>query len=32
MTRALSKATGVDEDLAYKLMGDWNPIRFLSRN
>lgn len=26
MTRALSKATGVDEDiLAYKLMGDWNP-------
>lgn len=28
MTRALSKATGVDEDiLAYKLMGDWNPNR-----
>lgn len=26
MTRALAKATGVDEDiLAYKLMGDWNP-------
>ncbi len=26
MTRALSKATGVDEDLlAYRLMGDWNP-------
>ncbi|WP_298155401.1 ATP-dependent DNA ligase [Flavobacterium sp.] len=26
MTRALSKATGVDEDaLAYKLMGNWNP-------
>jgi len=26
MTRALSKAEGVDEDLlAYKLMGDWNP-------
>ncbi|MCO6149230.1 ATP-dependent DNA ligase [Flavobacterium sp. NRK1] len=26
MTRALSKATGVDEDiLAYKLMGEWNP-------
>ncbi|RYZ90246.1 MAG: ATP-dependent DNA ligase [Proteobacteria bacterium] len=26
MTRALSKATGVDEDiLAYKLMGDWDP-------
>jgi len=26
MTRALSKAAGVDEDLlAYKLMGDWNP-------
>ena len=28
MTRALSKATGVDEDiLAYKLMGEWNPAR-----
>jgi DNA ligase-1 len=28
MTRALSKATGVDEDiLAYKLMGDWDPDR-----
>ncbi|MFL9844180.1 ATP-dependent DNA ligase [Flavobacterium rhizosphaerae] len=26
MTRALSKATGVEEDiLAYKLMGDWDP-------
>lgn len=26
MTRALSKATGLDEDvLAYKLMGDWDP-------
>lgn len=26
MTRALSKATGIDEDiLAYKLMGDWTP-------
>lgn len=26
MTRALSKAVGIDEDvLAYKLMGDWNP-------
>lgn len=26
MTRALSKATGVDEDiLAFKLMGNWNP-------
>ncbi len=26
MTRALAKATGVDEDvLAYKLMGNWNP-------
>lgn len=26
MTRALSKAAGVDEDiLAYKLMGNWNP-------
>ena len=26
MTRALSKATGVDEDvLAYKLMGNWDP-------
>lgn len=26
MTRALSQAVGVDEDiLAYKLMGDWNP-------
>ena len=26
MTRALSKATHIDEDiLAYKLMGDWNP-------
>ena len=28
MTRALSKATGVDEDiLAYKLMGEWDPNR-----
>lgn len=28
MTRALSKATGVDEDiLAYKLMGNWDPNR-----
>ncbi len=26
MTRSLSKATGIDEDiLAYKLMGNWNP-------
>ncbi len=26
MTRSLSKATGIDEDiLAYKLMGDWTP-------
>lgn len=26
MTRALSKATGIDEDiLAYRLMGDWTP-------
>jgi DNA ligase-1 len=26
MTRALSKATGIEEDiLAYKLMGNWNP-------
>lgn len=26
MTRALSKSTGIDEDiLAYKLMGDWKP-------
>lgn len=26
MTRALSKATGIDQDvLAYKLMGNWNP-------
>ncbi|RZJ30111.1 MAG: ATP-dependent DNA ligase, partial [Flavobacterium sp.] len=26
MTRALSKATGIDEDLlAFRLMGDWNP-------
>ena len=26
MTKALSKATGIDEDiLAYKLMGNWNP-------
>jgi len=26
MTRALSKATGIDEDiLAFKLMGNWNP-------
>lgn len=26
MTRALAKATGIDEDiLAYKLMGNWNP-------
>ena len=26
MTKALSKATGVDEDeLAYRLMGDWSP-------
>jgi DNA ligase-1 len=28
MTRALSKATGVDEDmLAYKLMGEWDPAK-----
>ena len=28
MTRALSKATGIEEDiLAYKLMGDWDPNR-----
>lgn len=28
MTRALSKATNIDEDvLAYKLMGDWDPHR-----
>ncbi len=28
MTRALSKATGIDEDiLAYKLMGNWEPSR-----
>ncbi|AWH86603.1 ATP-dependent DNA ligase [Flavobacterium album] len=28
MTRALSKATGVNEDvLAYKLMGEWDPAR-----
>ncbi|MBO0342380.1 ATP-dependent DNA ligase [Flagellimonas profundi] len=28
MTRALSKATGIEEDiLAYKLMGNWNPNR-----
>ncbi len=28
MTRALSKATGIDEDvLAYKLMGDWKPAQ-----
>ncbi|MCW5519030.1 ATP-dependent DNA ligase [Aureitalea sp. L0-47] len=27
MTRALSKSTGIDEDiLAYKLMGDWTPV------
>ncbi|HEU0136579.1 MAG TPA: cisplatin damage response ATP-dependent DNA ligase, partial [Flavobacterium sp.] len=27
MTRALAKATGVDEDiLAYKLMGNWDPL------
>jgi DNA ligase-1 len=27
MTRALAKATGIDEDiLAYKLMGAWNPM------
>jgi len=26
MTRALSKATGIDEDiLAFKLMGNWDP-------
>ena len=28
MTRALSKATAIDEDiLAYKLMGDWTPMK-----
>ncbi|UAB84904.1 ATP-dependent DNA ligase [Zunongwangia sp. SCSIO 43204] len=28
MTRALSKATNIDEDiLAYKMMGDWNPAK-----
>ncbi|NHF61049.1 ATP-dependent DNA ligase [Flavobacteriaceae bacterium TP-CH-4] len=28
MTRALSKSTGIDEDiLAYKLMGDWSPMK-----
>tara|TARA_R110002020_G_scaffold106630_15_gene248161 strand:- start:937 stop:2556 length:1620 start_codon:yes stop_codon:yes gene_type:complete len=28
MTRALSKATAIDEDiLAYKLMGDWSPTK-----
>ncbi len=28
MTRALAKATGIDEDiLAYKLMGAWNPTK-----
>ncbi|MFD1094729.1 ATP-dependent DNA ligase [Salegentibacter chungangensis] len=28
MTRALSRATGIDEDiLAYKMMGNWNPAR-----
>ncbi|KGO91357.1 ATP-dependent DNA ligase [Flavobacterium subsaxonicum] len=33
MTRALSKATGVDEDiLAYKLMGDWDPVKVSFQN
>jgi DNA ligase 1 len=33
MTRALSKATGVDEDvLAYKLMGEWDPSRISFHN
>ncbi|WP_294823420.1 ATP-dependent DNA ligase [uncultured Flavobacterium sp.] len=33
MTRALSKATGVDEDLlAYKLMGEWDPNRISFQN
>ncbi len=33
MTRALSKATGVDEDvLAYKLMGEWDPARISFHN
>ena len=28
MTRALSKATDIDEDiLAYKMMGDWNAAK-----
>ena len=33
MTRALSKATGVDEDiLAYKLMGEWDPVKVSFQN
>jgi DNA ligase 1 len=33
MTRALSKATGVNEDvLAYKLMGEWDPSRISFHN
>ena len=33
MTRALSKATAIDEDiLAYKLMGDWTPQKTTFKN
>jgi DNA ligase-1 len=33
MTRALSKATGIEEDiLAYKLMGNWDPNRISFHN
>lgn len=33
MTKALSKATGVDEDiLAYKLMGNWDPVTISFQN
>lgn len=33
MTRALSKATGIDEDvLAYKLMGNWDPKGITFKN
>ena len=33
MTRALSKSTGIDEDiLAYKLMGQWDPSRISFRD
>jgi DNA ligase-1 len=32
MTRALSRATGIDEDiLAYRLMGDWDPSKISFR-